>query len=454
MIRKLGKLSNKTDRHRLLLTRWRLGLRQSLAIAFATAIILCGMGVSFAQPETTPLETVPTFLRLSLNDALALFLRQNLDLLMAQYGIDAAKGQQITARLFPNPVLNSWLYTSMTGGHNFGQSTEVGATVQQLFEVAGKRGYRIESAGFGTQTAEATFTDTIRQLSYTVKDSYYRVQAAQRHLELAEENRDRFTRILDVNTIRYNKGFIAGVDLIRIRLQTIDFVSQVIQSTQEIQSALADLRTVLGVPPSTKLELTTQLEYHRVEPNPRTLEQLALENRPDIRAKRLTVSQREADLKLARAYRFPDPSLGPGFTVQGPTGPDNPQQYLLALTVPLPVFNRNQGGIVQAEVGLQTADADLRKTLIQVRNQVELAYRNLIESRRLAEVFQAGILQDARDAFTIIERAYEKGGVTITDLLDAARSSRTIQQNYIDALFTYERNLFLLENVVAHDVTS
>src|SRR5262249_2368329 len=152
-----------------------------------------------------------------------------------------------------------------------------------------------ESAGFGTQTAEASFADTVRQLSYTVKDSYYRVQAAQRHFELAEENRDRFTRILDVNTIRYNKGFIGGVELIRIRLQTIDFVSQVLQSTQEIQAALSDLRTVLGVPPTTRLELTTQLEYHRVEPNPKTLEQFALENRPDIRVKRLTVSQREAD---------------------------------------------------------------------------------------------------------------------------------------------------------------
>jgi len=454
MIARLRTLSEKAGRHWHHIARWGFGLRHSAAIALATGMILCGTGICFAQPEPTPSENAPTVLRLSLNDALALFLRQNLDLLMAQYGIDAAKGQQITARLFPNPVLSSWIYTALTQGHNFANSTEYGGTIQQLFEVAGKRGYRIESAGFGTQAVEANFADTVRQLSYTVKDSYYRVQAAQRHLDLAEENRDRFARILEVNTIRFNKGFISGVDLIRIRLQTIDFQSQVIQSTQEIQSALADLRIVLGVPPTTKLELTTQLEYHRVDPNPRTLEQLALENRPDIRLKRLTMSQREADLKLARAYRYPDPSLGPGMTLQGPTGPDNQQQYILALTVPLPVFNRNQGGIVQAEVGLQTADADLKKTLMQVRNQVELNYRNLIESRRLAEVFLAGVLQDARDAFTIIERAYEKGGVTITDLLDAARASRTIQQGYIDALFTYERNLFLLESVVAHEVTS
>ena len=257
-----------------------------------------------------------------------------------------------------------------------------------------------------------------------------------------------------MNTLRFNKGYISGVDLIRIRLQVVDFAGQVILSTQEITGALTDLRTVLGVPPTTKLDLTTELEYHRVEPNLNILHQFALENRPDIRAKRLIRSQRESDLKLARAYRYPDPSVGPGMTIQGPTGPDNPQQYILALTMPLPVFNRNQGGIVQAEVGAQTAEADLRKTLLQVQNQVELSYRNLIQSRQLVEVFQAGILEDARDSFSIIEKAYEKGGATILDLLDAARTSRTIQTNYIDALFTYQRNLFLLESAVGLEVTS
>ncbi len=427
-------------------------LRHSVAVALATGMIICSIGISFAQPETTPSANAPTILRLSLNDALALFLKQNLDLLIAQYGVDTAKGQQITAQLFPNPVLNSTVYTAFTQGHTFAKSTEVGGTIQQLFEVAGKRGYRIESAGFGTQTAETNFIDTVRQLSYTVKDSYFRVQAGKRHLELAEENRVRFSRILEVNTIRYDKGYISGVDLIRIKLLAVDFQSQVIVSTQEIEGALADLRTVLGVPPTTKLELTSGLEYHRVDPDLRVLEQLALENRPDILAKRLTRSQREADLNLARAYRYPDPIIGPGMTVQGPTGPDNQQQYVLALTIPLPVFNRNQGGIVQAEVGIQTADADLRRTLIQVKNQVELSYRNLIESRRLAEVYQEGILKDARDALTIIVHAFDKGGVTILDLLDAARTSRAIQQNYIDALFSYQRNIFLLESAVAHEV--
>ncbi len=103
---------------------------------------------------------------------------------------------------------------------------------------------------------------------------------------------------------------------------------------------------------------------------------------------------------------------------------------------------------------MQAAEADLNKTINQVENQVDVAYRNLVQSRRLVEAYLGGILEDARATFTIVERAYERGGATILDLLDAARTSRTIQQNYIEALFNYQRNLFQLESAVGQEITS
>ncbi|MDH4187537.1 MAG: TolC family protein [Nitrospira sp.] len=409
-----------------------------------------------SSPGSVPVPaTVPTkVLRLSLNDVLSLFIRQNLDVLIAKYGIAFSKGQEVTARLFPNPVLSVGSLASFTQGRTLSNSGSLGFQVQQLFELAGKRGYRIESAGFGTQSAEADFEDAVRQLGFTVKDTYYRVQLAQRRLALAEENRDRFSRILDINTIRLKKGYIAEVDLIRIRLQMVDFQSQVIQSLQEAESARSDLRQVLRISPTTVLELTTELEFRRIDPDIETLRVAALEVRPDIRSKRYTVSQRESDLKLAKAYRVPDVTIGAGYAVQGSQGPDNPGQVALNAGIPLPLFNRNQGGIQQAEVAVQTAQADLRKTVNLVENEVDVAYRNLLQSRRLVEAYVGGVLDDARSTFTIVERAYERGGATILDLLDAARTSRTIQQNYIEALFSYQRQLFQLESAVGQEISS
>ncbi len=393
-------------------------------------------------------------LHLSLDEAVAVFLKQNLDLLIVKFGIDYAKGQRITAGLFPNPTLSVGTLSAMTQGQTIARSSEMLGTVQQLFEMAGKRGYRIESAEFGTKSAEANFEDAVRQLGFTVKDAYYRVQLAQRRLALAEENRDRFARILEVNTIRFKKGFIAEIDLIRIRLQIIDFQSQVIQYIQEADGARADLRQLLRLSPLTLLDLTTDLDYKPVEPDITTLRRVALDVRPDIRAKRLTHSQRLADLKLARAYQVPDVTLGAGYSVQGPRGPDNQQQVVLNFGVPLPLFNRNQGGIVQAEVGVQQAEADLQKTMNQVENEVDVAYRNLIQSRRLVETYRAGVLDDARSTLTIVERAYERGGATILDLLDAARTSRTIQLNYIESLYNYQHNVFMLESAVGKGIAS
>ena len=396
----------------------------------------------------------PPVVRLNLSEAMALFIKQNLDLLIAKYGIESSKGQQITARLFPNPVAQLGNVASFTQGNTLAKTGAFTMQVQQLFELAGKRGYRIESAGFGVQSAEADFEDAIRQLGFTIKDAYYRVLVAQRRLALAEENRDRFARILDVNTIRFKKGYIAEVDLIRIRLQVVDFQSQVIESIQEGESARADLRQLLRLSPASKLELTTEMDYRRVDPDMGKLRSVALDVRPDIKSRRAAVAQREADLKLAKAYRVPDVTIGAGYSVQGSRGPDNQQMAILNLGVPLPLFNRNQGGIVQAEVGVQSAQAELDRTVNQVENQVDVAYHNLLQSRRLVEAYLAGVLEDARSTFTIVERAYERGGATILDLLDAARTSRTIQQNFIEALFSYQRNLFQLESSVGQEITS
>jgi cobalt-zinc-cadmium efflux system outer membrane protein len=184
------------------------------------------------------------------------------------------------------------------------------------------------------------------------------------------------------------------------------------------------------------------------------MQQLALDGRPDIRVKRIARAQRSADLKLAQAYRYPDVTIGGGYALQGAQGPDNPQQLGLSVGVPLPLFNRNQGGIAQGEVNVQVAEADLRKTLVEVENQVDIAHRNLIQSRNLVEAYQKGVLDDARQTLTIVERAYERGGATILELLDAARTARSIQLNYLESLFSYQRNVFQLESAVGREIST
>lgn len=422
-------------------------------LVLATALLLNGSivhGQNLLQQGQE--ETPPPVLHLSLEESMRLFLQNNFDLLLAKYGIDNAKALAITARLFPNPVLSLSGGAAFTQGQTFSGTRFLTSQLEQLFLVAGKRGYRMESAGYGIQSAEANFEDAIRQLSLAVKDTYFRVQLAVRRVELAEENRERFRRILAISEIRFKKGYIAEIDLIRIRLQKVDFDAQAIEFLQETDRAKTDLRTLLGLSPATALVLTTELDYRRVEPNIGQLRAQAFEKRPDLIAKRFVLSQEESALKLAKAFRYPDPTVGGNFTVQGPQGGSNQQLYGVTLGVPLPLFDRNQGGIAQGEVAVRAAETDVRKTMLQIQNEVDVAYRNLLQSRGLAEAYQAGVLEDARTTFSIVEQAYQKGGATLLDLLDAARTSRRIQLNYLEALFQYQQNLFLLERATGQSI--
>src|SRR5438094_4800893 len=121
-----------------------------------------------------PLESsAPDVLTLTVDDALGLFLKRNLDLLMAQYGIEFAKGLEVTAKLFPNPILSVDGTGSTT--KSLHQVGALSGRVDQLFELAGKRRYRMESARFGTQSAEAAFTDAVRTWGFSVEEASCRV---------------------------------------------------------------------------------------------------------------------------------------------------------------------------------------------------------------------------------------------------------------------------------------
>ena len=154
--------------------------------------ILSRAGITRGQaPEPTkkpaPLPSYPKVLRLTLDDAMALFLKQNLDLIIASYGIDAAKGRQITARLYPNPTLSVSTLSAYTQGCNIEKCGAVAPSLTQLFEVAGRRGYRMEAAALDTMSIEAKFEDAVRQLGFTLKETYFRVQRQRGHLAVDQE---------------------------------------------------------------------------------------------------------------------------------------------------------------------------------------------------------------------------------------------------------------------------
>ena len=401
-------------------------------------------------PKLAPIPSTAQVLRLTLDEAMALFLKQNLDLIIASYGIDAAKGRQITARLFPNPTLSVNTFSAYTQGCNLHKCGAVAPTLSQLFEVAGKRGYRRDAAALDTMSLEAKFEDTVRQLGFTLKETYFRVQRQRGHLKFDQEIQSVLVKLLKAHVEEGSRSG-SGLDRVRLGLLAVNADSEVLRDLQSLEEVSGDLRIMLGLVPDVELELTTDLIYRKIEPNFASLLDYALENRPDIRAKRLTRDKRKTELQLAKAVRYPNVTTELGYMMQGPRGPDNQQQWALNLSVPLPVFNRNQGGIVEAEVGVKAIEAEIAKTKIQIQNEVAVAYRKFLHGRRIVDAMN-GALEEASTLFRAAEQGYKTGEVGILDLENTRRSYGDTKESYLEAVFGYEEIWLRLEWAVGRDI--
>src|SRR5262245_19759108 len=394
------------------------------------------------SPEMpTPFPPSTKFLQLSLSEAMELFLKQNLDLIIAHYGIDAAKGRQITARLFPNPTLNVNTLSSYTQGCHMSTCGAVGPSVTQLFEVAGKRGFRIRAAELRSLSVEAQFEDAIRQLGFTLKDSYFRVQRQRGHLSIDQHALGILVKLLQPDR---GKRFESELERIRLGLLTVNTEAEVLRDLQNVEDAAGDLRVMLNLSPEVELDLETPLIYRSLDLNLGQLLAYASENRPDIRALRLVRDRRKTELQLARVTPYPNVTAQLGYAVQGPHGPDNQQQWAFGLSVPLPVFDRNQGGIVEADVAEKVAQAEVDKALLQIQNEVSVAYRKVLHAKKLVDATH-GAIDRATTVFRASQEGYAKNEIGILDLENARRSYGDTEISHLDALFGYYQNLLFLE---------
>ena len=400
--------------------------------------------------KAEPLPPSPGVLRLTLDEAMALFVKQNLDLIIANYGIDTAKARQITARLFPNPTLGVNTFSAYTQGCNIDKCGAVVPTLSQLFEVAGRRGYRMEAAAFDTMSVEAGFEDTVRQLGFTLKETYFRVQRRRAHLKVDQEVQGILIKVLQGFTGQPKRGG-SDLEVVRLGLLAVNADTEVLRDMQEVDEVSGDLRMMLRIPPNVELELATDLSYRPVEPNFARLLEYALENRPDIRAKRLRRDKQKTEFQLAQAIRYPNVTADLGYMVQGPKGPDNQQQWVLNFSADLPVFDRNQGRIAEAAVAIKSAEADIEKTLIQIQNEVAVAYRKFLHSRKLVEATN-GALEKVSMLFRVAQELYSKGNLGILDLESARRTYTDTEESHLDAIFGYQQNWLRLEWAAGRDL--
>jgi outer membrane protein, heavy metal efflux system len=384
---------------------------------------------------------------ITISDAVAIFLQQNLQLVAARYDIDTAEAEKLTARLRPNPQLSIALSGAplSLSGPVFREQT-YDYTISQTIELGGKRSKRIDVAEANADVARGQFEMVAWQLTNDLKRKFYTVVLNQSLLNLAKENQTTFAEIVKHTTELLNAGEISGLDLERLEVEKLKFDTDVANAERDYEVALRDLRLALGGDyQAMDIEVSGTIDYEPYQFSFAELCDKALAARPDLKAAQLSERAADANIRLQNAQRIPDLSVGPGIE-QVPSGTST---YLFGIGITLPTSDRNQGERAKALIEKQKAQNQEKLITNQVLSDVDKAFVAFEIQRRRVELYRTGVITKVNDIQNLTEFSLKAGESSILDLLDAIRTRRDTLASFYQTLFDYQTSLLDLELATA-----
>jgi cobalt-zinc-cadmium efflux system outer membrane protein len=371
---------------------------------------------------------------------------RNMTLLAERWNLTVADAAIVTARLRPNPVLSGgansldWLGTGFDEVNGAGPP-EYSVRVDVPFERGHKRELRTEVASNAKQVAEAQLADSIRRLQLEVTLAAVDVLEARAKLRLARDNQDALQKLVALNERRLTSGAVPPLEVTRSRVAMLQYRSSVTAADLSLTQARLKIHALLGRTPSEPLaDISDELGLAPAATAPPldAVQAAALTNRPDVRALRSDEARSQYDLRLQLAQGRVDYTVGAEYRrQQGVNGKGNLAG--LFVSVPLPVFNRNQGEIARANAEHEKATRSVTALETNVSAEVASAYAEFQSARGLLADIEAELLKPAADARAGTAYVYQAGATSLVDVLDAQRAFNDTMDAYYTAQAAYRR---------------
>ena len=404
-------------------------------VGVCVALFLAGLVATEAQqpayssaaPDLSPLQ------RLSLADAQRMAFERNWDLLGAAVGVDAATAQKIVARQFPNPTLSQ--YTSLINVDNHPSSTSEGNNVwdrsydtifaiNQLFEIGGKRRSRKVSAQAGFEAAKAQLYDARRTLDVAVAKAYIAGAQAEENVRVLLQSAGTLREEARIAEVRLRAGEISSSDKSQIEITAEQFELNAQSAKSAAAQARVALEVLLGVPrPNADCELSDGLDTLCAATAPLNTNSVGTW-RPDVVAAEAALRKAEADLRLQKANRIPDPTVLAQYEHQPP---DNPNSVGFGVSFPLPLWNRNRGNILAAEAAREQARLAFEKAKAEAIADIAVARLGYEDAAKRWRSYRDSIRPKSEQIRQTMAYAYQKGGASLLDLLVAERNDNDIR---------------------------
>ena len=387
---------------------------------------------------------------ISLDQAIDLALAHNHSIRATRTLILQNEAQEITANLRPNPTLGAdsqfvpFFSPQDFSGDNLNQTQQFDVGIGYLFERGHKRQRRLQAARDQTAVTRAQVTDAERTLAFNVGQQFVSVLLAESTLQFALQDLQSFQQTVDISQAQLKAGALSEGDYLKIKLQLLQFQTDVSSARLAKVQALVGLREFLGynaVPAD--FDVIGELEYRPIPGNLEDLQMKGLHQRPDYRAAELGITAAQSQILLAKANGKVDINGTYDFThVSG----ENTASIFVNFE--LPVFNRNQGEIARTGYALTQAQEQEQEASDTVLSDVANAYEALRSNDEVVQLYTSGYLKQAEDSRDISEYAYRRGAASLLDFLDAERSYRSIQLAYRQALASYMTALEQLKEAV------
>jgi len=396
-------------------------------------VLLC-----LALAHAAAAQTAPP--RVTLDDAVALAVRENRVLRAKQFEHEATRAGEITAGLRPNPVAtysNQYL-----GARDIDQEHAI--SLGQPIELGGKRQRRLDSARAAIRVSEFELADTRRQVVAQVKKTFADILVSEATLALASEGLGALDEVERIQRFRAERGDISELELTRIQVQRFAFERDAADARQAIRSGKIGLRGLTGLDAlPADFEVAGDLDFREQALDRERLYQLTLANRPDVRAAEAAREKARADVSLARANAWWD--ITPQMEYRRVGGEST---IGLGISVPIRIFDRNQGEIARTRAEVDRAEALRQASALQALTDVDTALAAVTTSREKVVLLRDVYLPKARRARETVEFAYRRGGVSLLDFLDAQRTYRETSLEHLRSVGAYWSAVYQLEAAV------
>ena len=423
-------------------------LRSSCARALAFLAVLTAPAVIQAQESDIPS-------RLTLEDAIRLAIGRNPTLAAAKNEIQAAEGDKIAASKRLNPAFSLQFEDFPISAHPgpFFDVQEITSRVDYEIERGGRRRLRTESANQALEAQKLAYQDQTRLMRLEVERAFYRTILAKSNLEASKSILDQVERTISLNRVRFQQGDISALDLNRIEVEKLKFQDDLFQAELALRNAKSSLLALLNAPDlSRDVDVigTLPVDYQNPEPGlpPRApldeLIRMAVKQRPDLAARLQEKRRADTETLLQRAIRSPNITVGGGYK-RNLT--DN--TVVFGVTIPLKIFNRNEGEIIRADAEQMRALNLVAALQKDVQLDVQKAHNAVEINRQRVEYIKTQQLKRAEEASRVTLESYNLGGSTLIDYLDAQRTYRDALRIFNQALFDERISLYELSSSIA-----